>query len=177
MISQNQRINTPGYVGEEAYTNFYTKFKRLTREIEGSPNGYSATTAFLSSCERQKIIPNPMGILKWKGDENEINAENYFMGKKYALALSSSMKYLKTEKLNLHSNNLGSNGSEAIVSNLSDLLTELDLSNNNMGSEAISKLVVWFEKMPGKCKLRYLNLSSNKLSDKSLYSLCESLIF
>ena len=88
------------------------------------------------------------------------------MGKKYALALSSSMKYLKTEKLHLQSNNLGSNGSEAILANLYDFLTELDLSKNNMGNEACSKLVSWFEKLPGKCKLKYLNLSSNKLSDQ-----------
>ena len=87
-----------------------------------------------------------MGLLKWKGNENEINADNYWMGKKYALALSSSMKYLKTEKLHLQANNLGSNGSEAILANLYDFLTELDLSKNNMGSEAISKLVAWFEK-------------------------------
>ena len=38
------------------------------------------------------------------------------------------MKYLKTEKLNLQSNNLGTNGGGAILSNLSVLLTELNIS-------------------------------------------------
>jgi len=98
------------------------------------------------------------------------------MGNKYAMALSSSMKYLKTEKLNLHSNNLGTNGSSAILSNLSNHLTELDLSKNNMGDEAMPKLVSWLENLAGKCKLQYLNLSDNKLSDQSLYNLSEALI-
>lgn len=48
-ISKNSRLNTPGYVGEEAYSNFYNKFKRLAKEKEVSPNGYSATTAYLTS--------------------------------------------------------------------------------------------------------------------------------
>lgn len=42
-------LTTPGYVGEEAYANFYKKYKRINREKEISPNGYSATTAYLTS--------------------------------------------------------------------------------------------------------------------------------
>jgi Ran GTPase-activating protein (RanGAP) involved in mRNA processing and transport len=121
------------------------------------------------------MVPNPIGILKRDGNENEINASNYFMGKKYALALSSSMKYLKTEKLNLRSNNLGSNGSIAIIENLSHVLTDLDLSKNKMGDEAMQNLVAWLEDMPNKCKLKCLNLSANKFSDMSLFKLGEAL--
>lgn len=117
IVSKN-RLNTPAYVGEEAYNHFYRKYKRLSKEKEISPNGYSATTAYLTSCENMQMVPTPMGIIKWEGEESEINVENYFMGKKYAMALSNSMKYLKTEKLNLQSNNLGSNGTAAIISNL-----------------------------------------------------------
>jgi hypothetical protein len=169
------RIFTPSYVGEEAYSNFYKKFRRLSKEKEVSAKGYSATTAYLTSCDTLKMVPNPIGILKWDGNENEINVSNYFMGKKYALALSSSMKYLKTEKLNLRSNNLGSNGSIAIIENLSHVLTDLDLSKNKMGDEAMQKLVAWLEDMPNKCKLKFLNLSANKFSDSSLFQLGEAM--
>ena len=68
-------MNTPGYIGEEAYNVFYTKFKRLSKEKEVSPNGYSATTAYLTSWEKLRLAPTPIGILKWKGNENEINAK------------------------------------------------------------------------------------------------------
>lgn len=27
LISKNSRVETPGYIGEEAYSNFYNKFK------------------------------------------------------------------------------------------------------------------------------------------------------
>lgn len=96
------------------------------------------------------MAPSPIGLLKWDGEENEINVSNYYMGKKYALALSSSMKYLKTEKLNLQSNNLGSNGAISILTNLSEVLTELDLSKNNMGDEAMPMLVSWLESLPNR---------------------------
>ena len=109
-VNPRDRTSTPGYVGEEAYSHYYKKYRRLSKEKEISPNGYSATTAYLASCEKQKMIPLPMGIVKWDGVEGEINCENYLMGRKYAMALSNSMKYLKTEKLNLQSNNLGGNG-------------------------------------------------------------------
>ena len=85
------------------------------------------------------------------------------------------MKYLKPEKLNLQSNNLGSYGSISILSNLSDHLTELDLSKNDMGDEAMPKLVFWLKSVPNRCKLKFLNLSKNKLSDQSLYNLFEAL--
>lgn len=97
-----------------------------------------------------KVNPNPIGILKWDGEDNEINVNNYLMGTKYALALSNSMKYLKTEKLSLQNNNLGTSGASAILSNLSATLKELDLSKNNMGEEAMPKLVSWLESLSGK---------------------------
>lgn len=149
-IKPRDQLKTPSYVGEEAYLHYYKKFRRLSKEKEISPNGYSATTAYLTKCEQMQLAPLPVGILKWDGEETEINAENYLMGKKYALALSNSMKYLNTEKLNLQSNNLGMHGAAAIIENLSINLTELDLSKNNMGSEVMGKLVSWFETMPGK---------------------------
>jgi len=90
-----------------------------------------------------QIAPTPFGLLKWEGNENEINASNYLMGRKYALALSNSMKYLKTEKLNLRSNNLGTKGTIAILANLPETLTELDISKNDMGDSAMSQLVSW----------------------------------
>jgi NLR family CARD domain-containing protein 3 len=175
-IKSRDQLTTPSYVGEEAYSNYYKKYRRLSKEKEISPNGYSATTAYLTKWEQMQLSPLPIGILRWDGEETEINAENYLMGKNYAMALSNSMKYLNTEKLNLQSNNLGMQGAAAIIPNLSMNLTELDLSKNNMGSEVMGKLVSWFETMPGKWKLTYLNLSSNKFSDKSLYQLSESLI-
>ena len=142
-LDSKNRITTPGYVGEEAYSNFYKKYRRLSKEREIWEEGYSATTAYLTSWQKMQIAPTPFGLLKWEGNENEINASNYLMGRKYALALSNSMKYLKTEKLNLRSNNLGTKGTIAILANLPETLTELDISKNDMGDSAMSQLVSW----------------------------------
>ena len=44
-----ERLNTPSYVGDEAYSNFYKKYRRISKEREVSKDGYSASTAFLAS--------------------------------------------------------------------------------------------------------------------------------
>ena len=72
---REKRLKTPSYVGEEAYSSYYRKYRRLSREREDSPEGYSATTAYLSKCESMKVVPSPIGIIKWKGKESEISAK------------------------------------------------------------------------------------------------------
>ena len=71
----DKRLTTPSYVGEEAYSQYYKTYRRFSREREDSPDGYSATTAYLSKCESMKVVPSPIGIIKWKGKESEISAK------------------------------------------------------------------------------------------------------
>lgn len=64
--------------------------------MEKDPQGYSASTAYLSKIKTLKVIPSPIGLIspEHKGKEGVIRANNMKMGNTYALALSSSMKHL-----------------------------------------------------------------------------------
>lgn len=102
------------------------------------------------------------------------------MGQKYAMALSSSMKYMNvTKSVKLPSNNMGKKGSKAIIKSLNKNIKHLDLSKNNIGLCSVNALKDWFNKTNldgNKCHLRVLNLSANGLSDKALCILAESLV-
>jgi hypothetical protein len=69
------------------------------------------------------------------------------MGNSYALALSQSMKYLKANKVELPGNRINNKGATAIFSNLSDKLTYLNLSNNNIGIQSMPYLVNWMDQI------------------------------
>jgi hypothetical protein len=93
--SKLKRLKTPGYVGLDSYTAFYKKYNNADKELElGNGKGYSPSTAYLNKVMSLKIIPSTMGLLQHKGEHNVIRADNMKIGKNYALALSSSMKFL-----------------------------------------------------------------------------------
>ena len=89
-----KRLETPGYIGLDAYMTFYKKYKRLGKEREEATDGYSASTAFLSKCHDMKLVPKPVGLLNHRGPVNSVLASNKKLGQQYALALSKSMKHL-----------------------------------------------------------------------------------
>lgn len=65
--------------------------------MELDPEGYSASTAYLSKIKSLKVLPSPLGLMQSypnKSKESAIKASNMKMGNTYALALSSSMKHL-----------------------------------------------------------------------------------
>lgn len=90
------------------------------------------------------------------------------------------MKYLGlTKKVKLEGNNMGKKGSKAIIKNLNNNIKHLDLSKNNIGQGSILALCQWLKKVSiggHKCPLRVLNLSGNRLSDKTIVTLADSLI-
>lgn len=57
MLKAEQRLQTPYYLGENAYESFIEKYKRMDKEREAGYFGYSASTAYLSVCEINKVSP------------------------------------------------------------------------------------------------------------------------
>ena len=69
---------------------------------------------------RMNIPPAPLGLVKRRGKEDEINVKNYYIGDRYGKALSSSIKHLKPKALFLSSNN-NTNEIMNIINNLGRL--------------------------------------------------------
>jgi hypothetical protein len=132
----------------------------------------SPMIAFMKECRRMQIPPAPFGLVKRKGKENVINVNHYNIGDSYAKALSSSIKHINPKTLILSSNN-NTQGIMNIIHNLNEQCEKLDMSNNFVNSKTISMMCSWMTKgaLSGKSKLKYLNLSNNRLKDELLLTL------
>ena len=78
------RPKSPGYIGVDAFKNYYSKYKNIEKETEGSPHGYSACTAYMSHCQNSKMIPQPLGLIAHQGVQHSISVKNKSMGAGYA---------------------------------------------------------------------------------------------
>ena len=67
------------------------------------------------------------------------------MGARYALALSSSMKYIQPSKVELSGNRLGQSA-EQLLQNLTPEVQYLDLSNNKISVKSMVMLSEWLER-------------------------------
>ena len=91
----------------------YSSFDALYRKylnVKETPSW-----SFIQSSNKEKIIPNPLGLLRRKGNEKQLLISNQKVGDKYMTALSNSLKY-------------------------SHHLTDLGLSGNRLSSFGTSKL-------------------------------------
>lgn len=167
-----------GPIGISARIEFFDTYKSLNKckeqieinKLESSPN-----IAFLEKCEKQKLKPKPLGIVRRNGSANVINASNLGMGDQYANAFSKSLKNLKSvEILNIKGNRLSNFGSLKILNRInSHSLRELNLANNRLGSKPIEKLVDHLANP--RSKLMKLNLEETDLTDKGIEILCKCL--
>ena len=67
------------------------------------------------------------------------------MGSSYALALSSSMKYMQPNKVELSGNRLGKSA-EQLLKIMTHEVRYLDLSNNKLTTKAMYMLSEWLER-------------------------------
>ena len=153
----------------------YRNFKNLCRKH--FINEKSPSFAFIKSCDKEKIVCNPLGLLKRKGDEHILEMNNQHSGDRYINCLSSGLKYVNhLNNLEMSSNRLTHNGIEKLFSSIKENdamiknLVKLNLSNNNIGDEGIEKLTNYIEDKG--CQLESLNIEGNNLGDKNINSLC-----
>ena len=167
------------YVSMETHREFYTKYKNfsdITRK--GVLKTMTPSFAFIKACNNQMLVPNPIGILKRKGNENQINLKNNQLGDEYVTALSHSLKFSDhINELNLSANRLTFYGVNPLINSIREnkklikRLKVLDLSNNRIGENSIKNLIKYIQEED--CELKELNLEGNSLGDKLIKDLCE----
>jgi hypothetical protein len=70
----------------------YRSFKNICRKHYVKAD--SPSFAFIQSCEKEKIVCNPLGLLKRWGDEGSLDMNNQHTGDNYINCLSSSLKFV-----------------------------------------------------------------------------------
>ena len=196
-----------GHVGEKAKLDFFGSFHRISQLLEA--NTYysedpSPNVAFIAETEKKRLFPQPLGIVRRKGKESEVDLHLYSMGDGYASALSEGLKKVKSvERLNLKSNRLSQQGSQRILETVRpNAIKEINLAENHMGSTPVKLLISLLEDRRNQITklnlehtglaneivkemlgvvafnkhLKYLNLAKNGLTEKIGEALNEMLV-
>lgn len=115
----------------------YSKFKVTARKYFLENN--TPSLAFIKSSDEEKIIPNPLGLLRRSGDIDMLDLNFQKVGDDYISALSNSLKYSEHfNSLDVSANRLSTGGVEKLFKVLNDnkmlsrKLININLSENNL---------------------------------------------
>ena len=156
----------------------YRSFKNICRKhyVKGDSPSY----AFIKSCDKEKIVCNPLGLIKRWGDEGSLDLNNQHAGDKYINCLSSSLKYVNhLNTLEMSNNRLSNHSIEKLFNsikqneNLLRNLVKLNLSFNHIKEKGIQNLIDFIEDK--NCQLEHLNLEGNIIGDNNINNLCYSI--
>ena len=174
-FSQTRYVN-PNCMLE--FYNKYAKFDSLNRKYHSTKKTPSWT--FIESSNEEKIVPNPLGLLRRSGKEKLLSIPNHKVGDTYMKVLSNSLRYSRhLNKLELSGNRLSSLGTSKLFKSLnfnkelSYNLKKINLSENKIGSNNIDDLIEFINEP--KCILEDLNIFGNYLGDKNIIKLCEAI--
>ena len=176
-----EHFSKTSYVNHSCMKEFYDKYSQynaLTRKH--NMKQYTPSWAFIKSTKDQKIIPNPLGLIKRSGDERILGINNQKVGDNYMTALTNSLKYSEhLVSLEFGGNRLSSLGVSQIFKtlnenkNLAYKLRTIDLSENHIGKSQIKDLLDFLQ--DPKCNLEDLNLFGNLLGDDNIKTICDTI--
>ena len=176
-----ERFAHTRYSSEESVNEFYEKFRKFKIIDNKEPiQKLTPALAFIKSCNKNNLIPNPLGLVKRKGDERILNLNNQHVGDKYLKAISESLEYANhLNDFQLSSNRLTENGinylftSLTINKSLMQNISKLNLSKNRIGSNGTEYLVNYLKN--DKCNIIELNLEDNNLKDGNIIKICDAI--
>ena len=174
-----EEFNSTKYVSPSCMIEFYNKYSKYDSLYRKYPlKNTTPSWAFIQASNEEKIIPNPLGLLRRKGKEKRLAISHHKVGDTYMKVLSNSLKYsLNLNKLELSGNRLSSFGTSKLFKSLNfnkELaynLKEINLSENKIGSSNIDELIEFI--CEPKTNLEKLNIFGNFLGDKNIIKLCD----
>ena len=175
------KFNKTNYSTETSMREFYSKFSEfniLTRKYPIEKN--TPSWEFIRASRNNKIVPNPLGLIKRYGDEKILDLKNQKVGDNYMSVLSNSLKYSDhLRSFDFEGNRLTHKSISKVFkivnesSYLANNICSINLSNNNIGKYEINNLINFIS--DSKCPLRDLNLYGNLLGNDNVIKLCDSL--
>jgi Ran GTPase-activating protein (RanGAP) involved in mRNA processing and transport len=180
-IKDQAIFNKTKYSSIDSHETFYNKYKNFTNiKRKGLVQIKTPSFEYIKACNSGMLVPNPLGLISRKGNENQLFLKNQKIGDNYLKALSEGLKYSDhLDELYLSSNRLTFYGVNPLMTSmqsnqkLSKMLRVLDLSFNKIGSESVKKIVNFIANE--NCELQRLNLEGNSIGDEMIIKLCESI--
>ena len=176
-----EQFNKTSYVNSSCMKEFYNKYSQYnTLKRKHIIKNNTPSWAFIKSTNEQKIVPNPLGLVKRSGDDRILGINNQKVGDNYMTALTNSLKYSEhLVSLQFGGNRLSSMGVSQIFKtlnenkNLAYKLRTIDLSENHIGKTQIKNLLDFLQ--DPKCNLEDLNLYGNLLGNENIITICDTL--
>ena len=176
-----EQFNKTSYVNPSCMKEFYDKYSQYNTLVRKHPiKKFTPSWAFIKSTNDQKIIPNPLGLIKRSGDERILGINNQKVGDNYMTALTNSLRYSENlVSLEFGGNRLSSLGVSQIfktlneTKNLAFKLRTIDLSENHIGKSQIQNLLDFLQ--DPKCNLEDLNLFGNLLGNENIITICNTI--
>ena len=177
--TQNQKnyksmdFNTTRYSDSKAFNIFYSKMRRDNEIIrKGGINLKTPSFNLIRAAKKFNVVPNPIGIVKRKGEINKMEMRNKLCGDNYVKCLCEALKISEhINQINLKKNRLSDLSIiqlfNTILKNniLLKQLNFIDLSFNKLsfaGTEIICQYLLDYN-----CNLEHFNLESNNLGNNN----------
>lgn len=166
--------------GDEALDNYIFKYKNLYKLKEKNDiigdDGKSPLLDYLLDVDKEKKIPKGLGLVNRKHNPNEVFANNYLFGDRYAESFSKGIKQRrKLESLHLNSNRLTDYGFNEILIKAPNTLLVLDISYNSTLTMNSYKLIADYLDQSTTI-LQQLMIEGNQTGDKPIILLSKVLL-
>ena len=162
---------------------FKVFFDKMHKEEEIKRKGgdvKSPSFNLIHSTKKYRIVPNPIGVVKKRGEISKLNLKNRGVGDTYVRCLTESLEVSDhISELNLSKNRLSDIGIIPLLKgilknrNMVQKLKSLNLSFNRIGiaaSELLCQLI-----SDEDCILEYLNLENNHLCNNNIRKICQAI--
>ena len=175
------QFGNTNYSTETCMKDFYNKYQKFRVLNRKEPlNKFTPSFAFIKSSNEEKIIPNPLGLVKRSGDEKILQMNNQKISDNYIKVLSNSLLYSHhLNEIDLGGNRITNKGASILFKSLNsnqDLLGKikiLDLSDNKIGNSEIDDFISFLQSP--KNNLTHINLFGNNLCDDNIKLICENI--
>lgn len=168
------------YVDNQSITDYFSKYKSFSEfQRKGLIKQMTPSFAFIKACNEQMLVPNPLGLIKRKGEDHRIKLSNFKVGDEFVKALAQSLMHSDhINELELGGNRLTFYGVSPLIKSIQDnkkllkRLKVLDLSYNKIGSDSVDVIITYISH--DECELQELNLEGDSLGDANCIKLCDS---
>ena len=175
------KFKQSNYVTSSCMKEFYVKysnFNTFSRKYFIENN--TPLLAFIKSTNDEKIIPNPLGLVKRSGNKQKLEYNYQKVGDEYIKALSNSLMYSEHfTDIDFSGNRLSNDGVTKLFKVINDNkklvrnLKNIDLSENNLGSQNLEELIIFLKDADN--VIENLNLYGNLIGDENTIKICDSL--
>ena len=142
------KFKKTNYVSPSCMKDFYDKYSKFNvTSRKYFLENVTPTLAFIKSSNEEKIVPNPLGLIRRTGDTDKLNYNYQKVGDDYMTVLSNSLRYSEQfNSLDISGNRLSNIGVEKLFKVLNEnkmlsrKLLNINLSENNMGNRDLTDL-------------------------------------